>query len=219
MNQGKAFDLEAFLRCPSSSDYLADSPIKVLVEWYLTEKEAQNLQPGTLEFYRLRLNYLAESFGERLASEVSTAHLKALVSHLRTTRGWSVQNTNHFIRVVKTFFTYLETEEEIIEVNPARRIRKLRQASTFPVPFTSDQVSAILSAIRPDFNGIRDKVMLLVLLGTGVRVGELMGLSTCDLDISGQQMRVFGKGRKERIVFFGPTVRRALMKYASVRSP
>lgn len=218
MRTENPLDLEAFLRSPQASDYLADSPIKVLVEWFLNEKEAQNLQPRTLDFYRLRLDYLIESVGDRRAAEVSPAHLKAVISHLKTTRKWSVQNTNHFIQVIKTFFTYLETEEEVIESNPARRIKKLRKPSTFPVPFTCEQVSTILSVIGQDFNGIRDRVMVLVLLDSGVRVGELMGLGTGDIDVAGQQMRVFGKGRKERIVFFGPTVRRALMKYAAVRA-
>ena len=107
------FDFEAFLQSPQTSDYLTDSPLKVLVEWFLTDRQSQNLQPLTLEFYRLRLSYLCQSLGDRRASEVSTAYLKALVAYLRDSRHWSVQNTNHFIQVVKTFFSYLEEEEAL----------------------------------------------------------------------------------------------------------
>ena len=211
------FDFEMFLQSPEASDYLADSPLKVLAEWFLTDRQSQNLQPLTLEFYRLRLNYMCQSLGERRAGEISTAHLKALVAHLRDSRHWSVQNTNHFIQVVKTFFSYLE-EEEVIATNPARKLKKLRQPSTFPRPFSSEEASGILKAAGSDFNGIRDGVIVLVLLDTGIRLGELMGLRADDVDLAGGQMRVFGKGRKERIVFFGQTVRKSLMRYLAIRS-
>lgn len=61
-------------------------------------------------------------------------------------------------------------------------------------------------------------VIVLVLLDTGIRLGELMGLRADDVDLAGGQMRVFGKGRKERIVFLGQTVRKSLMRYLAIRS-
>lgn len=211
------FDLEAFLASPKCSFFLADSPVKVLAEWFLSDREGQNLQLGTLDFYKRRLDFLVESLGDRKASDISTGHLRALIAHLRETRQWSVQNTNHCIQVWKSFFKYLE-DEEAIEASPAHRLKKLRQEQRFPKPYSAEDTGALLNAASSRFTGMRDRTMILVLLDTGIRVAELIGLTVDDVDLAQGQLRVFGKGRKERFVPFESTVRRALMNYMAIRS-
>lgn len=211
------FDFDALLASTLDCGALADTPIRILADLYLSDCEAANLQPGTMEFYRCRIRYLVESLGDRIPSVISTVHLRALLSHLKERREWSVQNVNHCVQVWKGFFNYLE-REGIIEFNPTRRLEKLRQESRFPIPFTAAQVAALLQAASADFCGTMDKAMMLVLLDTGLRARELLGLSMDDVDVAGGVLRVFGKGRKERFVPFEATVRRALLRYIAVRA-
>ena len=195
---------------------LVDSPLRILADWYLADREGENLQPGTLEFYRYRIRYLIETFGQWKAKDVSTAHLRSLLLHLKEARSWSAQNTNHCIQVWKSFFNYLE-EEGIIEVNPTRRLHKLRQEEHLPKPLSVEEITALLRATPKTFCGIRDATMMLVLLDTGIRRGELLSLAVDDVDLAQGQLCIFGKGRKERLVPFERTVRRALLRYLAVR--
>lgn len=136
----KTFDLEKFLASPKTSDYLADSPIRVLVEWFLEERRALNLQPSSIEFYSIRLDYLCALIGNKKATEISSAHLRAVVQHLKDSRKWSLQNTNHFIQIIRSFFKYLE-DEEVVAVSPARKIRKMRMPSRLPQTCSGDEVN------------------------------------------------------------------------------
>lgn len=81
------------------------------------------------------------------------------------------------------FFRFLE-REEIITVNPARQLKKLRDEQRFPQPFTIDEVTHLLANCSQGFIGLRQHAMLLVLLDTGIRLGELMGLRLSDVDIA-----------------------------------
>lgn len=196
---------------------LAETPVKILVELYLTECQSRNLQPKTLEFYKHRLDMLVEVFGNHRVGDVSTAHLRILLNNLIDSRGWNTQNTNHCIQVWKSFFNYLD-REEIIESNPARGLQKLRQEQRFPKVFTPQEIKALLGATQDNFSGNRDYAMMLVLLDTGVRIGELMSLDIDAVDLVHGQLRVFGKGRKERFVPFASTVRKVLIKYIALRN-
>jgi integrase/recombinase XerD len=201
-----------------SGSKLSESPLRVLVELYLTDCEARNLQPATMGFYRARLDLLVEAMGRKLCREISTAHLRLLLNHLKENRKWNAQNINHCIQVWKGLFNYLE-REEVIEQNPARRLQKLRQESTFPKPFSSEQIEQLFRSMPRSFAGIRDRVMILVLLDTGIRLAELVDRTTVqDIDFALGQLRVYGKGRKERFVPFEATVRRALTKWLALRS-
>lgn len=189
---------------------LDNAPLKVLAELYLTECEARNLQPVTIEFYRVRIMHLLDALGNMPVANISTAHVRLLLAHLRDKRGWNAQNVNHAVQVWKGLFNYLE-HEEIIEKNPARRLEKLRQESRFPKPFTLDEVARLFAVIPNSFPGVRDRTLCTVMLDTGVRLAELF-VSVADLDVSRRLIRVFGKGRKERFVPFSPTTVSARVK-------
>lgn len=168
---------------------LNNAPLKVLAELYLTECEARNLQPLTIEFYKVRITYLLDAFGNMPVESISTAHLRMLLAHLRDKRGWNAQNVNHAVQVWKGLFNYLE-HEEIIEKNPARRLEKMRQESRFPKPFTLDEMACLFDAIPNNFSGIRDRTLCTVMLDTGVRLAELF-FPIEDVDLSRRLIRVF----------------------------
>jgi site-specific recombinase XerD len=209
------FDVSSF---NFSTTDLTDAPIKVLIELYLTECEAKNLQPLTVEFYRTRLVFLEEAYGHMTVDSISTAHLRALLAHLKDTRQWNPQNINHAVTTWKQFFNYLE-KEEITDRNPARKLEKVRQEKKFPKPFTLDEITRLFDVIPDHFAGHRDRTCCVLLLDAGIRLGELTSLTIDSFDLPHGVARVYGKGRKERFVPFSATTRRFLVKYLAARSP
>ena len=194
----------------------AELPLRVVADWFFTDCKARNLQPKTVHFYQLKLSYLLEAAGDWKVKDITTAHLRLLVNHYHEKRKWSVGTTNHAITTWKVFFGFLEQEEYLRE-NPARRLEKMKGARYLPEPFSIGDLQRLLAATGTGLCGARDTVMYLLLLDTGIRLGELMGLCLDDVDMALGQIRVFGKGRKERLVPFSPPVRRALMKYLALR--
>lgn len=100
---------------------------------------------------------------------------------------------------LKAFFRFL-TRRKVIEVNPARRIRAPKLPALLPRSLPVDEAFALMET--PDAEkvlGLRDRAMLEVLYGSGLRVSELCGLDLGDVDPSSRTVRVLGKGKKERI--------------------
>lgn len=191
-------------------------PVKTLVEWFYADCHARNLSTYTLRFYQQKLVFLVEAAGDRQIGELTTLQLKLIVEHFRKEREWNIGNTNHFIVSLKVFFNFL-VAEEILDANPAKRIEKLKGDQRIPAPFTPEEVQALFEACGSGFAGARDRTMLALLFDTGMRLGEVMGLGVEDLDLGLMQIRVFGKGRKERLLPFSPPVRRVLLKYITLR--
>ncbi|MHB9133312.1 MAG: tyrosine-type recombinase/integrase [Armatimonadota bacterium] len=194
----------------------AHLPLRVLADWFLADCTARNLQPRTVQFYRLKLLYLLTAAGDRAANDITTHQLRLLVQHYWSQGKWGVGNMNHTITTWKVFFNFLE-QEGILTDNPSRRIEKLKGEQRIPEPYSEEEMRRFLAAVGTGFVGARDKAMLLVLLDTGIRAGEFLHLTTEDVDFTLCQLRVFGKGRKERMVPFSPPVRRALLKYLAFR--
>lgn len=194
----------------------AHLPIRVLADWFYTDCAARNLQKRTVDFYRHYLTYLIDAAGDRPPTAVTTAEMKTLVSYYREKRDWSVGTTNHTITTWKVFFHYL-FQEEIIDQDPAKRMKKLKGAQLIPEALTPDEIRTILDDAGEGFVGLRNTAMILVLLDCGLRLKELTNLRLEDVDFTSCQLLVFGKGRKERLVPFSAPVRRMLLKYLNHR--
>ena len=105
---------------------------------------------------------------------------------------------------LKSFYKFLN-RRKIIEVNPARRVKSPKLPLKLPRAIPVDEAFALMNA--PDATqllALRDRAMLEVLYGGGLRVSELCGLSLADLDRSARTVRVLGKGQKERLCPLNP---------------
>ncbi|MDX1909502.1 MAG: tyrosine-type recombinase/integrase [Bacteroidia bacterium] len=118
------------------------------------------------------------------------------------------------VSAVKTYFHYLQADGQV-ETNPAARLRPPAPARKLPVALKETETRDLLDGLQypAGFEGIRDKCILEVLYGCGLRRAELLSLRRADLDLYGQTLRVLGKGNKERLVPFGQHVREALTLY------
>ncbi|MBX7221028.1 MAG: tyrosine recombinase XerC [Blastocatellia bacterium] len=121
------------------------------------------------------------------------------------------------LATLRTFFKFM-CREGILDLNPARLVTSPRLEKKLPNYLTIEE--AIRFIEMPDLEtplGKRDRAILEMLYGTGVRVSELVGMNLNDIDFENRSVRVRGKGRKERIVPFGEHARKAMELYLGVR--
>jgi site-specific recombinase XerD len=106
------------------------------------------------------------------------------------------------------------TRRGMVEANPAALLSRPARASRLPGVLKVAEAERLATAPTPaNAAGLRDRAMLELLYGSGLRVAEACGLDLDDLDIEGQRVRVMGKGRKERVVPMGDFAAQALAQY------
>jgi site-specific recombinase XerD len=122
------------------------------------------------------------------------------------------------LRSVRCFFNFL-AREEIIATSPMASVEIPRLPARYPEVLTEAEIKAILAAARQrTWTATRNRTMLLMLLDTGVRLGELISLDPRDLDLRAARVRVRnGKGERERYVFVGRTLLRSLRTWLDAR--
>ena len=104
--------------------------------------------------------------------------------------------------------------EGFIDENPMERVKPPKAPRKIVATLTREQVTRLLEAIaKKDSRGFRDQAIVITLYGTGLRISELLQLRLEDLNFDSGQMKVMGKGGKERTVFMSPTVFKILFKY------
>jgi len=179
-------------------------------------KHRRGLSANTVSSYETDLIqfqlFLEEELGNSKPASVDVLAIRSFLAHLHQ-RGLSRASIARKLAALRTFFKFL-LREGTIEKNPARLVSTPRLDRKLPARFEEAEVESLLDA--PDGSdplGRRDRAILELLYGSGLRVGELVALdlSTCDLDSC--LLRVLGKGNKERIVPFGEPAEEALRTY------
>jgi integrase/recombinase XerC len=184
----------------------------------------RNASPPTLRNYESDLlqfeGYLSAE-GD-LASEamdwmkIDPHLIRSFLSHLLA-QGNSRATVARKLACLRTFFQYLLRKGRV-PANPAKRVAnpKLhRRLATFLS--VDEAISLVQSADEPTAQGLRDRAILELFYGAGIRRSELVGLNLADLDLDGHQVRVRGKGGKERIVPMGSPAVLALRGYLEHR--
>ncbi len=117
------------------------------------------------------------------------------------------------IAALRTFYKYLY-REHVVESNPAMSLNAPKRAKLLPKFLTTDEIENILNNVKIDTPaGFRNRVIMELLWATGMRVSELSGLNLGDLNLENNEIRVFGKGAKERIVLVSTRAKNYLEQY------
>ncbi len=161
------------------------------------------------------VDFLGQLWGEAQAwnlGEVDYPTIRRYLAHLNRME-YARSTINRKLAALRALFRFLVDEGEI-EQNPAAAAPTPKQAHKLPEVLYEYELEQLLSA--PDTNkpaGQRDRVILELLYATGMRVSELAALDIDDLNMEQRQIRVIGKGDRERIVFFGRPAARAVIHY------
>jgi len=194
--------------------------VHALVPLYLTACESEGKSPATLIAYRETLTIflrLVESEGlPNSARTIGPPDVYRYIAAIRRAGvGDSTQHRRH--REVKHFFSWLK-RMELVSDNPFQKVPLIRIEQKVVRPYGPEELQAILGCFEAATElGSRNRAIVLFLLDTGVRASELVGLDLEDLDFLTGRARVRGKGRKQRVVAFGPEVIDALLHYFDFR--
>ncbi len=191
-----------------------------LAAWLDHLRVERGLSDNTLAAYETDLRKLAsfaEERGQALLA-LGQAQLVEFVAALRS-QGLSARSQGRHVHSLRGFFRFASREGWISQ-DPTENLRPPRTARALPRYLTARQVEALLAA--PDTEeplGLRDRAILEVMYATGLRASELVSLETANIDMELGVVRVFGKGRKERLVPLGREARRWVRRYlAEARS-
>lgn len=147
--------------------------------------------------------------------DITTNDIRGYLAHCKIVRKNSDVTINNRITMLRSLFTWL-TEEEYVEKNPMLRIKENKVERKVKAVFTDEQVTVIRDlALRQN---ARDIAIIDFLYRTGVRISELVMLNRDDVDFFGRQCVVFGKGRKERPVYFNGEAAVHLKEYLESRT-
>jgi integrase/recombinase XerD len=177
------------------------------------------LSPNTLAAYRRDLTQYAQWLGDQgVALDATTEHhlQQYFVARHAVTRATSA---NRRLTVFKRYFRWA-LREHVITADPTLKLLSAKQALRVPKTLTEPQVEALLAA--PDTStalGQRDRAMLELMYASGLRVSELVTLTTLNVSLNEGVLRVLGKGRKERLVPFGEIAREWLVRYLADARP
>ncbi len=149
--------------------------------------------------------------------DVNVSAIRGFLAELHRNR-ISASSSARKLSAVRTFVKYLQ-REEIVEGDPAALVGAPKLGETIPAHLTVDEMNQLLE--MPDESsslGRRDRAILELFYASGLRLGELVGLSIEDIDLSRRMVRVMGKGRKERLVPFNQATAQALKQWLKDRS-
>lgn len=123
------------------------------------------------------------------------------------------------LSALRNFYTYL-IKINVIEVNPYKNIKNPKKDKKLPNFLQHDELKTIFDSIDMSTSlGLRNRLIIELLYATGIRVSELTSLKLSNIDISNQEIRILGKGSKERIVFFGDYAKHYLELYLNEARP
>jgi len=188
---------------------------QALVDSYLASlKSERNFSPYTLVNYRLDLEQLIKFLAERkkLLSRVDRAVAREFLYHLEGDK-YSRRSLARKISAVRSFFRWLVREKKA-SANPFELISTPKIEKRLPNFLYEEEMIKMLKVPAP---GGRDAALLELLYGAGLRVSEAIKLNTSDLDLSEGEVRIMGKGSKERIGLIGSYAVAALRQYLSSR--
>src|SRR5262245_58475977 len=153
---------------------------------------------------------------------VGRSHARAYLAHAREA-GIAPASVRRHATTMKSFYRWLDHEGFLPASKPGDSILLLRYPkapSRLPHFLSEEETAALMDA--PDIEtvrGVRDRALLELLYGAGLRVSELAGIDTGDLDLANRQVRVTGKGDKTRVCIFGEPARDALRAYIEEARP
>jgi len=131
---------------------------------------------------------------------------------------YSSKTISRILSSLRSFYNYL-VEIKVIDTNIFRRIKNPKVEKKLPDYMNIVEIEDVLDSIKENTKeGIRNKCLFELLYSTGIRASEASNLKVKDIDLNGMSIRIFGKGSKERIVYYGECFKELLNKYLKVRS-
>ena len=182
------------------------------LEIFLSAKRIEGCSEKTLIYYKNTIQQMLDNIGKPVCTIV-TEDLRTYLAEYQKEKQSSKVTIDNIRRIFSSFFAWLEDEDYIIK-SPVRRIHRIKAASTIKETYTDEQ----LESMRDNCDNPRDLALIDILASTGMRVGELVLLNRDDISFDERECIVFGKGDKERMVYFDARTKIHLQNYLDSRT-
>ena len=179
---------------------------------FLDVKALEGCSKATIENYKFNLNKFLLGVGKD-PTEIATQDIRKYLADYKRERGVSNTTLDNMRRVFQSFFTWMHREGYIIK-DLCAAVNKIRADKIIKNPYSDEEMELIREAAK----NLREKAIIEVLYSTGMRIGELEKLNKDDIDFVNGKAIVFGKGAKEREVYFNVKAQLALKKYLENRN-
>lgn len=179
---------------------------------FLDAKSIEGCSKRTVDYYRATVERLLKHI-EKPVRKISTEDMRAYLSDYQEWNGCSKVTIDNVRRNISSFFSWLEEENYILK-SPMRRIHKIKTNQQIKEVITDEDIEKL----RDNCSCTRDLAMIDLLYSTGIRVGELVNLNISDVDFEARECIVFGKGGKERRVYFDAKSKLHLQEYIESRN-
>lgn len=183
-----------------------------LTDAFLSAKRIEGCSEKSLSYYLKTIETMSEKIGKGI-THITTNDLRSYLTDYQTERKSSKVTVDNIRRILSSFFSWLEDEDYILK-SPVRRIHKVKTAVTIKETYTDEA----LETMRDHCDSLRDLALIDMLASTGMRVGELVLLNRDDINFEERECVVFGKGSKERMVYFDARTKIHLQNYLAQRT-
>jgi site-specific recombinase XerD len=216
---------------------LPGTSLKSLVTGFVLTKQTEGKSPRTVEFYSENLKrFLWYAHRQEWPDDIRMLtewHIRAFLGYVANeTNRWGLEGNgsetaqhkvthttvHHYSVVLANFFGWV-VREGFLPASPTAKIKVAKPKNKVIKPYTNDEIINMLAVCDNDYEhnakflGSRNKAIVLVLLDAGVRLSELTGMTLEDINTSNGNIRVMGKGGKERVVRIGKVAQKSLWRY------
>ena len=182
-----------------------------LVELFLSAKRIEGCSEKTLKYYNATIQAMLTCVGKGVR-HIVTDDVRSYLTEYQEKNQSSKVTIDNIRRILSSFFSWLEDEDYILK-SPVRRIHKVKTGTNIKETYTDEA----LELMRDSCTELRDLAIIDMLASTGMRVGEMVLLNRADINFNERECVVFGKGDKERIVYFDARTKIHLQNYLNSR--
>lgn len=183
-----------------------------MVDLFLASKRVEGCSEKTLTYYKATIDASISEIGKQIR-HITTEDLRTYLTEYQLKRQSSRVTIDNIRRILSSFFSWLEDEDYILK-SPVRRIHRVKTSTVIKETYTDEA----LETMRDNCTELRDLAMIDLLASTGMRVGEMVLLNREDIDFNERECIVFGKGDKERLVYFDARTKIHLQNYLASRT-
>ncbi len=198
------------VRCAKAKADADDS--KDLLLKFIAAKRIEGCSEKTLKYYQTTIDAMVSSLGKSVR-HILTEDLRTYLTEYQSRNQSSKVTIDNIRRILSSFFSWLEDEDYIVK-SPVRRIHKVKTVSSIKETYSDED----LEKMRDNCEELRDLAMVDMLASTGMRVGEMVLLNRADINFEERECVVFGKGNKERIIYFDARSKLHLREYLDSRT-
>lgn len=179
---------------------------------FLEAKKIEGCSERTIQYYRTTVSKLLSKVTQPIR-KVTTEDMREYLVDYQKINNCGKTTIDNVRRNISSFFSWLEEEDYILK-SPMRRIHKIRSKKAVKKVITDEDIERL----RDGCTCLRDVAMIDLLYSTGIRVGELVRLNVSDINFNERECVVFGKGDKERRVYFDAKAKIHLQNYLNSRN-